>query len=266
MQRNIRLTDRDIALVRDCYRYTLLSFEQLARRHFPGRSVSTISNRLGQLCRAGLLDKTRVNLSLFSGRKEVGVIYQVTRAALRILPLRYPEEPFRDCPVTFNPTTLVHDLTLNDVMAALETRYPTGRWVHGRLFDGAIRKGGRVPDAVFLSPRGSPEIAVELELTAKSERRYREIVLQYQLSPDVSKVLYVVGSRSIADKIKYQITHRKEIPGLPAPATGKFHFAVLGELVGQPVTALMTNGQEALSLINQTKGGNYGSGTTMAHS
>ena len=52
------------------------------------------------------------------------------------------------------------------------------------------------------SLKNNEKIALELELTAKSEKRYRELILKYRLSKDFNKVLYVTNQRQIETKIK----------------------------------------------------------------
>ena len=49
-------------------------------------------------------------------------------------------------------------------------------------------------------------MALELELTAKSEMRYREIILSYRTSSEFDSVLYVVKELSIQKKIGGLIT------------------------------------------------------------
>jgi hypothetical protein len=92
----------------------------------------------------------------------------------------------------------------------------------------------------------------ELELTAKSERRYREIILQYRLHPLFPKVLYIVSGAAIQEKIAYEITNQKRIPGLPVPSTGKFYFVTLSALLVDPMAAPISNGSEDLSLSTLT--------------
>ena len=93
-----------------------------------------------------------------------------------------------------------------------------------------MRLNERLPDALVLTPRGEIETAIELELTAKSDKRYREIILQYRLSTTYKSVLYVTATKSIADKIKVQIFGRP-VPGLSTPqSTGKFSFVLLNEI------------------------------------
>jgi hypothetical protein len=137
---------------------------------------------------------------------------------------------------------LRHDLLLNEVVWAMEKRFPNTTFCHGRLIPGSDAK--QIPDAEFAVD--GERIALELELTEKSEKRYREIVLQYRLSPIIKKVVYVVASDRIKDKISFQLTQQRAIPGLSKPSTGKFYFVVLSEFLKSPTQAPITNGDGLL--------------------
>ncbi|MCK6597221.1 MAG: hypothetical protein L6Q37_02560, partial [Bdellovibrionaceae bacterium] len=61
---------------------------------------------------------------------------------------------------------------------------------------------GVKPDAILSDTNGKLTIALELELTAKSERRYRELILKYRLAKDFESVIYVTSSEVIRNKIQ----------------------------------------------------------------
>ena len=146
------------------------------------------------------------------GRIPVGAVYQVTRRALPILQTAFPDETFQDHPARLSPFNLIHDLTLTDMMTELAKRNPRCRFVHGRLLNNAGHDRRRSPDAVMELPGDGCRIAVELELTAKSERRYRSIVFQYRSDPGYQKVLYVVAGKAIEAKIRRVIAGRRPVP------------------------------------------------------
>jgi DNA-binding Lrp family transcriptional regulator len=245
MVQNVKLTARDLAVLRGCYGHTVLSYSQIQGRYFPGRSRPTVSNRLGRLVRAGYLRKYRVGLPLLMGRQEeVGVVFQAARRAHKVLKLCGPDSPIRDEPVRFNASTLVHDLVLNDVMAALEKRFPRARITHGKLIQQPQTKGGRLPDAVLEMPSLDGLVAIELELTGKSNDRYRDIILQYLTSDRYEQVLYVMAGQAIAPRLRYLITNQREVPGADTPSTGKFFFTDLTKLLDGPTTAVITNGSD----------------------
>lgn len=173
---------------------------------------------------------------------EIGVVYQLTRKGHTFLKTSCPDNLIRDEPPQLNLPSLAHDLLLNDVLSALKKRFPEKRLVHGKLFPIPTGGGIRHPDAIIVGQAGEGNVAVELELTAKSESRYRTIVVQYLTTLSFKKVLYVVGGKTISDKIKFQITHQKSPPGLPEPSTGKFYFVTLSDLLRDPKGPLISNG------------------------
>jgi len=243
MKPGVFLTPRDFTLLSDCYRQIALSHSQIRDRHFQNRSAPTAKNRIRRLKQAGYLAVFPVaHVQDGRGGRPIGVVYQVTRKAIAVLKSYLPRESFRDDPVRLNPFTLSHDLLLTDVMSLLQRRFPDYKLVHGKLLLGESSSKKRQPDAVLFSPAGNPEIALELELTSKSQGRYREIILDYRLAQAFPKVLYVTAIRSIAEKIQALIAH-KPVPGLPEPSTGKFYFALLQDLLSSPRTITLSNGE-----------------------
>ena len=72
-------------------------------------------------------------------------------------------------------------------------------------------------------------MALEIELTAKSEMRYREIILSYRTSAEFDSVLYVVKDISIQKKIGGLIigfNGRYEL----SDDTDKFKFMTLNQI------------------------------------
>ena len=254
-----RLTDRDALLLRDLYDSLVLSFTQVQARHFPGAAHSTVVNRLTRLKQAGLIWSNRVGLVIHHGiEKEIGVVYRISRRGLQKLAELHPDAHFRESPMPINSASLVHDLLLTDTVTALKKRFPDARFVNGRLLQGNSMKTARVPDAVLATTLPSERWAVELELSVKSARRYREIITSYRLSREYEKVLYVVGRRAIAETIQSQLLGFDVARSRTQQATGKFYFANLHELLASPAAIEVANttrpGPSALSTTSN-KGG-----------
>ncbi len=222
----------------DCYRNVQLSFGQIHARHFAGRARPTVANRIGTLRRRGLLVVHRLGAVIYQGgRVAVGAVYHVTKRGMQLLQALYPQVTFRERPALVNNASLIHDLILTEVLTALASRSPSNRITHGRLLDVPEGQRRRMPDAVMEAPDGGGQIAIELELTAKSERRYRSIVFQYRTDPKYQTVLYVVAGRAIEAKVRRIIAGRRMIPGLPVPDAGKFEFLTLGSLLDRASVA-----------------------------
>jgi DNA-binding Lrp family transcriptional regulator len=247
MKRGILLTERDFRLLRDLYDSTLLSFAQIRDRYFAGLANPTIRNRLSRLKGEKLIRTQEVGVVLHHQReRRIGVVYQITSKAIDILKQRYPNALFREGPVPLATANLVHELLLSDTLLALKKRFTGSPIVHGKLVPVAGSHEKRVPDAVVLGHQGREQMAIELELSAKSERRYREIILSYRLNPRYSHVLYVTAQKAIAEKIRNQISHAP-VPGMGTPETGKFYFVELERLITCPERAPITNGKDSIS-------------------
>jgi hypothetical protein len=243
-------TPRDTSLLYDCYRNVVLSFSQIHTRHFEKIAKQTVSNRLTKLIQTGFLERHRVGLYLHHGKpKTIGTVFQIARRGIQYLRSQYPTEPFREDPVRLNPLTLYHDVLLTEVVDALSCRFPHAKFAHGRLWSPGRIERRRIPDAVILSQSGEADVAIELELTVKSESRYLEIVNQYQHQSTLKKVLYVVEGESMADKIRLQIVGRRMLPGEPPPDTERFYFVTLSALLRDPRHAPISNGSCELAVI-----------------
>ena len=212
MVKGLMLTERDKAILYDCYQMGSLTFRQV-QRHFPNNAANTAYNRVQALKRAGYLTSLRVGILLHQGEKqEVGVVYRPTQKGITTLSALYPRETFREKPLQLNTASLHHDLLLVELVGALRERFPSYKIVRPPMYCGQSLDLKRTPDAMVLEHSGIPFVAIELELTAKSLARYRQIILHYRLSK-FKKVIYAVGNEAIAEKIRSQITAGKPFPG-----------------------------------------------------
>ncbi len=202
----VHLTDRDRLILRDLHCFGFLTFRQLKEKYFEHRSKGTLSNRLSRLKFAGFISSHPIGTLPGGGTERVvGTIFRLTRRGVLVLRSALPGE-WIDDPQPITIATLHHDACLNSLLLWCERENPEVEI----LASTALRRknGGsrnQVPDAVILDKRKGLRIAVELELTQKSESRYREIVLNYQLSKDYDHVLYVVGNAAIESKLKQVI-------------------------------------------------------------
>lgn len=251
MVKGLMLTERDTALLNDCYQMGALTFRQVQKRHFPANAANTAYNRIQALRHAGYLSSLRVGILLHQGeRQEVGVVYRPTSKGINHLSALFPGDTFREKPLQLNTASLHHDLLLVEVIHAFKERFPTYKIVRPPMYCGHPLTTKRTPDAMILDQIGPPFVAIELELTAKSLARYRQIVLHYRLSREFKTVIYVVANEAVADKIRSQITTIKALPGLPRPSTDRFYFVTLSELLKSPRTVSISNGAQETGPIS----------------
>jgi hypothetical protein len=124
-------------------------------------------------------------------------------------------------PASMNFSNLYHDLLLTDVLRVLNRNW--------KVTNAPLGIQDRIPDAVLIHPVTGSKMALELELTAKSEMRYRDIILSYRTSSEFETVLYVVKDKSIHRKLGGLITgfnSRFEL----SDDTDKFKFLTLDDL------------------------------------
>jgi hypothetical protein len=244
----VSLTPRDVVLLQGLYDSTVMSFNQIRRKYFPETALPTVSNRLSRLREGGLIQRLRVpRLLPNSARAPVETVFQITKPGIRELQKRTFEKVLREEPIRLNAFSVDHDVLLNDVMTALQEKFSGLKGIHGRLWNEVAVASGVNPDAVLVHPGSKTMYAVELELTLKSETRYREIVLKYRLASHFERVIYVTAHPAIDEKIS------KVMQAIPAsiggkPVTGKFFFVGLDALLKNPGQAILTNGNEFLNM------------------
>lgn len=196
---NLRLTVRDLEVMKDICDHQFLSFYQIHEKHFPENKRPTVYNRLSKLIRAEVIKAVNVNIVAYHRKGELlGVVYVMTKDGLRRLQDFKMTEDINQNPVSLNFNCLYHDLLLTDVLRVLKRDW--------KVTKATKEIQSRIPDAVLFDSRTNKKMALELELTAKSEMRYREIILSYRTSSEFDSVLYVVKELSIQKKIGGLIT------------------------------------------------------------
>jgi hypothetical protein len=209
--------------MKDIYDSEFLSFYQVHEKHFPENKRPTVYNRLSKLMAAEIIKAVSINLIAYHRRGELlGVVYVLTKEGLRRLQDYKMTEDINQNPASLNLSCLYHDLLLTDVLRIFKASW--------KILKPTKIDQKRIPDAILIDPRTNKKMALELELTAKSERRYREIILDYRTSSEFDSVLYVVKDESIQRKIGGVITGfngRFEI----GDDTDKFKFMTLAQLL-----------------------------------
>lgn len=217
-------TDRDFLILMGLYENVLMSFPQISKMFFQQRSKPTIINRLTKLEKAGLIQRWRVpRLSVGSSHGVISVVFQITKAGISVLQKRHLDLELRTDPVRIHPHCVDHDLLLVDVIAAMKNKFPEKKIVHGEIYFSKPNHQGLKPDAVMILPNSRARVAIELELTTKSEKRYRDLILKYRLARDFDRVIYVTAHQQIAQKIKALLG--------PGKGNDRFEFLQIGDLL-----------------------------------
>jgi hypothetical protein len=199
---NVKISNRDILLLKDMHLSVFLSFYQVHSNHFQGLAKTTVYNRLSKLIRAGYIDTMRVNIvATHLNHLDIGVVYRPTKKGLQVISCYIDDEILRVDLAPINPACLYHDLLLTDTLRLLKSYFVDSKIVNTKLLKTSLKRNTQLPDAIIELPDRSERIALELELTMKSESRYRDIVTNYRTDSEFSKVTYLCHNKAITKKI-----------------------------------------------------------------
>ncbi len=231
VEKRVSLTPRDLLLLIELYENVVLSFPQVCRKVFPGKAKSTVLNRLGKLEGMCFIERWRVPvLDSKTPGPGIFVVFSITRKGIGALQARHPGKSFRQKPIRIHGYAIHHDVLLVDVMDALREEFPGATLTNGGLLPNQAAASTIYPDAVLELPGCKERWAVELELTPKSEKRYREIVLRYRLQSAFDRVLYVTDSREVVQKLT-RVLGRAPEKVSTNPSVEKFLLLSLKELL-----------------------------------
>lgn len=219
------LTPRDVQILADVTRFGALTVEWIARRYFG--SVLTAYGRLHALARVGYLRWDRRFLSRPG-------FYVVTHVGARLSGTGLQAVAPAD-------SKLEHHLDVADLALWLLTRYPGATWISerelrcsalkevrdagtGRLVGGS----GHVPDGVLVLSQGQ-RVAVEVERSAKTDRRYDGIIRQY-LDGSFEKVWWFVRPAPVQRRLAAAV--EREVAG-DVISVGPYPAALVGRREGR---------------------------------
>lgn len=232
MKKGIILQGRDFEILRSVYESTVISFEQLRVRHFTATNIQTASNRLCRLVKGGFIKGYRVGLVIYQGReRQINRVYSILPLGIQILSIREPKVVLRTEVVQPQFYSLVHDLLLNDVQEAMKKEHPNKIIVNSKLLKMLPSRTEQIPDLVMSGENREFNQAVELELTCKSEKRYREMITNYRLSSRWKNVFFICQDDPIQSKLRHVIGGDVEKVGASKFHVGKFHFQNLDDVL-----------------------------------
>ena len=192
----IVLTARDHELIQTIASYGLLTSKQIADRFFSGVRLTTVLRRLRALEASGLIQQT-VATSSFDR------CWFLTDKAR-------DKFDFTSAKIHFPKAILDHDLMLSRIRLELEKLGIARSWVPEHeirrrvVSNHGLRNSKRrvIPDGIMGVDRGTKEsIAVELELSTKNQKRYREIFIDYSDKKNLWAVWYLVPNDSMRKQI-----------------------------------------------------------------
>ena len=226
----LHLTDRDFRLLQYLYDYRMMSMEQIRRYIFINKAWPTITNRITKLEQGDFLERLKVASLIHPIRfTNVGTVLKITSLGIGTLANKFASQTFSESVPDIRVQQLQHDLLLLDVVESLKSKHPKNVFVEGSRYIKGVGDQTRIPDFVMIDPETKEATAIELELTAKSERRYRHIILDYRISKTFSKVLFVTASETIRRKIMTEVIGEK-VHDFRLQYAGKFFFLLVSEI------------------------------------
>ncbi len=227
---SLHLTNRDFTLLHYLYEYRMMSMEQIRRYIFTGNAWPTITNRITKLEQGAFLERLRVaNLRHPLRFTNVGTVLKITSLGIGTLANKFASQTFSESLPDIRVQQLQHDLLLLDVVESLKAKHPKNVFVEGSRYVKGTFDQTRVPDFVMIDPKTKETTVIELELTAKSERRYRHIILDYRMSKAFSKVLFITASETIKRKIMAEVIGEK-VHDFKIHSAGKFYFLLVSDI------------------------------------
>ena len=236
-----RITSRDLKVLRSLFENCVMSFEQIHKSCFTGLAAVTAYNRIKELTDAGFVESFKVGSVVYQNTPRlIGNIYRVSRRGIFELKKCFGIEAIgRDDPFQWNTSQLWHDLSLNDLGTVLSKYATDFEFVNGKHLVESQHIKQRIPDAILKFPKQKEHLAIELELTMKSEKRYREILLSYRFSHATVRILYVSIDKGILQKIQSILTNQRINKDKLNRTIGKFHFATMQELHSENALAIV---------------------------
>ena len=227
---HVILTARDYEILKELHDNVVMAFYQIHERFFQNRNHATVLNRLRQLEKGNFITRTRIpRIKAWNGKKEIGVVFQVTSLAVKHLRAKFLDWEFIDKTPNINPLSLDHDLLLNEIKPFLLEKYPGFICQNGRHLM-TNQRLHKIPDLVFKVPGSDLGMAIELELHCKSSSRYRQILSEFRASSKIKEVIYITAHDQIARKIQSEIVGYEVGKGEEV-RTENFTFLPLSEIL-----------------------------------
>jgi len=191
------LTTRDQTILKDLQTYALFTTRQIAARYFPSVAMTTVLRRLRTLESEGYTQR----ISGLDGGQNAWALTKMS--AERFFP--------QSSKVHFPRIILDHDLALTNLRLKLEEVGIVRSWrAEHEIRSKVAQKHGLTRMPSLIVPDGlmgiehksiNETVAVELELSAKNQTRYRKIFQDYSQKQNLWGFWYVVRTKSIGRQL-----------------------------------------------------------------
>jgi hypothetical protein len=258
-----RLTVRDRRLLSFLAEYGCVSADRIKAQFWGNRgNLRSHYRRLGVLKRQGFIENVL-------GDKAISIGYRLTKKGKDVLDY-LGETLNRPANRRSYKTQFEHDQLMIDLRRILELSpivkdFRTEAEVRGEVLKDRGRRQSwenlpSIPDATFVFevPGQKMRVAVELELSGKSSRRYKKIFADHMLSKDWNLVFYVVKNEKLLRYLREILkdTKSKNVHVRVARAINGIYFCLLEEVLSLKCAAAFVGENQEFSLEQLAK--NYG--------
>jgi hypothetical protein len=198
----IKLQPRDIQIMKFVFACRVVTYDQIARRHFPNTSVVIARRRIRNLAEHGYFKTGHVLIAKYVER------------TIQPLPPVWPQIGekwnFHVDKPHFKSESPGHDVRMTELILRFEKLTNFRSFFTENLLQSssALRSDPRFRDLDGIQPDGILVVkdqngaelfyAIELEISKKTPERYREKLLGYYLARGIDGVLYICSTPQIA--------------------------------------------------------------------
>lgn len=231
-------TKRDREILAKLSRYGILSTNQIRRVFFSEVDLTTVRRRLRILEAAGFIFRV-------PGLDDGGLGWALTQKSATELGSSFPIRHF-------NRNSVGHDILLSEVRLKLESVGLGASWIPEHVLKRKTPKTSYleerfVPDALFtvINQNKQRVVALELELNAKSKKRYEKILQKYLRMKNLWALWYLVPSESVGKMLeavwsKLNSSKRNDL----------FIWSIIDEVLANPSEAIIRSEHLRLPLKN----------------
>jgi hypothetical protein len=195
------ITERDIRLFESLHGYALMTTSQIQSTHFRGTDLHTVLRRLRNLERRHLIQRHH-------GLSHGKLCWTAAKKGLALVGA--------STPILVNRNTIEHDIQLTEVRLTLDRLGIGKQWRGNHELRMAAnenkkpdeRSADLIPDSLFavMKDQQAKLIALEVELTAKSRKRYRRILDLYSDKKSINHIWYVVRPSKLGPGLLLEAT------------------------------------------------------------
>lgn len=258
--KNFRVTGRDIELLKLLHEYGCVDSQRIKAKLWNGNLKSRAHFR-----RLSILKKLRL-IDNVVGDQGVGLGYRITAQGVKVLETK-GEAVLRLYPRRRYKTQFEHDQLLIDIRRILEKSsvikdFKTDQQVRAEIFKGHIgptdwKNAPTIPDGTFIYevPGQKLKVALELELSLKSQARYFKIFRSHLLNRDWQMTFYIVRDPQMSEKLMETLAFvkREDATISQASRINGLYICALDEFQKLELDTPFTNGKQVIRISELEK-------------